>query len=65
MESEMKATVTIKKPRTMVEGWTGFVTDPRSGAKVDLKAYCGGGLVAFSTKEALLKEAKRVVRGFS
>lgn len=59
----MKANVTINKPRTAIEGWTGYVTDLRTGKKIRLNSYCGGGLVAFNTKEALIKEAKRVIRG--
>lgn len=58
----MKATLTIKKPRTAIEGWTGYVTNPKTGEKVNLVTYCGGGSVAFNTKDALIKEAKRVIR---
>ncbi len=60
-----KATVTIIKPRSAIEGWTGHVTNPVTGAKIRLVSYCGGGVVSFNTKEALIEEAKRVIRGLA
>lgn len=61
----MKATVTINKPKSTIEGWTGYVINPRTGKKIRLVAYCGGGVVSFNTKEALIEEAKRVIRGLA
>jgi hypothetical protein len=60
---EMKVKLTITAPKTLIEGWTGFVTLP-NGKKVNVVDYCGGGVVAFSTKEALIKKAKRVAQGY-
>ena len=59
----MKVKLTINAPKTLIEGWTGFVTLP-NGKKVNVVDYCGGGVVAFSTKEALIKKAKRVAQGY-
>lgn len=64
-ETTMKATVTINKPKSTIEGWTGYVINPRTGKKIRLVAYCGGGVVSFNTKEALIEEAKRVIRGLA
>jgi hypothetical protein len=57
----MKVKLTVNVPKTLIEGWTGFVTLP-SGKKVNVVDYCGGGVVAFNTKEALIKKAKRVAQ---
>ena len=54
----MKAKLTINRPRTLIEGWTGFVTLP-SGKKINLVDYCGGAPVAFNTKDKLVAAAKR------
>ncbi len=55
----MKIKVSFKEPKTIFEGWTGFITLP-CGRKIYLRKYCGNAPVSFDTKEQLLKEAKRV-----
>ncbi len=57
----MKAKITINKPRTRIEGWTGFVTLP-SGKRINLVDYCGGAPVAFNSKEKLVEAARRVAK---
>lgn len=59
----MKVKLTINTPKTLIEGWTGFVTLP-NGKKVNVVDYCGGGVCAFNTKEALIKKATQVARGY-
>ena len=60
-----KFKLTIIKPRTAIEGWTGHLTNPRTGERHRLVKYSGGGLVSFSSKEALVQEARRMARGLS
>lgn len=57
----MKAKITISRPRTLIEGWTGYVTLP-SGKEITLVDYCGGAPVAFNSREKLVAEATRVAR---
>lgn len=62
-ETDMKVKLTINAPKTLIEGWTGYVTLP-NGKKVSVVDYCGGGVVAFNTKAALVKRATQVARGY-
>lgn len=59
-----KAKLTINRPRSAIEGWTGHLTLP-SGERINLSTYCGGGRVAFSTRQALITNAKRVLVGYN
>jgi hypothetical protein len=61
MTAQMKIKITINRPRTMIEGWTGFVTLP-SGRRINLVDYCGGAVVAFNSKADLVRAAKRVAQ---
>lgn len=51
--------LTIRKPKTLIEGWTGFLTIPSNGERRELIDYCGGAPVAFSTRDALIRAATR------
>jgi hypothetical protein len=53
----MKAKITINRPRTLIEGWTGHVTLP-SGKTINLTDTCGGAPVAFNSREKLVIAAK-------
>jgi len=61
MEPEMKAKLTINRPQSLVEGWTGYVTNPVTGEKITLTDFCGGCPVSFSTRDALIKAARRAI----
>lgn len=53
--------ITIRKPKSLIEGWTGFVTLP-NGKQVFVTDYCGGSPVAFSSRDALVAACKGAAR---